>query len=195
MFGFDDFDRRARMTRRQAMAGSAGLVLSANLAAAALRAPPAARGFDFLIGHWTVRHRRLKARLSGSRDWEEFPGTLDVQPILHGLGNADKNVLEDPRGTYFATSLRVFSPKTGLWSIYWVDGRGSGIDKPVIGAFEGRTGRFYNDDELNGAPIKVRFTYRDLGVLEAGWEQAFSVDGGKSWETNWTMEFSRKKKA
>lgn len=159
--------------------------------ASSLQDRSGARGFDFLIGSWSVRHRRLKARLQGSSEWDEFPGTLDVRPFLHGLGNVDENVLEDPGGRYLATSLRVFDRKTGLWSVYWVDGRGEGIDKPVVGRFSGATGRFYNDDELAGRPIRVRFTYRDLGPGRASWDQAFSGDGGRSWEINWTMDFTR----
>jgi len=149
------------------------------------------RGFDFLIGRWTVKHRRLKARLAGCREWTEFPGTLDVRPILHGLGNVDENVLDDPAGPYLATSLRVFDRITGLWSIYWVDGRSEGIDKPVVGSFSGTVGQFYNDDVLGGRPIRVRFTYRDLGPDRACWDQAFSPDMGRSWEVNWTMDFAR----
>lgn len=150
-----------------------------------------ARGFDFLLGRWTVRHRKLKARLAGSREWDEFPGTLDVRPILHGLGNVDQNVLDDPKGAYLATSLRVFDPKAKQWSIYWVDGRGEGIDKPVVGTFSGPVGRFYNDDLFNGRPVRVRFTYRDLGPGRAAWDQAFSTDQGRTWEVNWTMDFER----
>jgi hypothetical protein len=149
------------------------------------------RGFDFLHGRWMVLHRRLKARLVGSREWEKFEGTLDVRPILHGLGNVDHNVLLDPAGRYLATSLRVFNRGLDRWSIYWIDGRRSGIDKPVIGRFEGRMGRFYADDTLDVRPIKVRFTYEDISPESAVWSQAFSADDGRSWETNWTMDFRR----
>ena len=65
-------------------------------------------GFDFLLGRWAVRHRKLRRRLAGASDWFEFPGTLDVRPILGGLGNVDENVLEDPAGRYLASSLRLF---------------------------------------------------------------------------------------
>lgn len=174
------------------LAGSTGMIIASELKAAAPVKVVAATGFDFLLGRWTVRHRRLKARLASSREWDEFPGTLDVRPILHGLGNVDENVLEDPSGAYLATSLRVFDRRTGLWSIYWIDGRGEGIDKPVVGSFKGRVGEFYNDDEFGGRPIKVRFTYRDLGPELASWDQAFSPDNGRSWEVNWTMQFTRK---
>lgn len=180
-------------TRRELLAGCTALMAASHAQAGARYASSSgARGFDFLIGSWSVRHRRLKQRLANSHEWEEFPGTLDVRPILHGLGNVDENVLEAPKGRYLATSLRVFDRQSGKWSVYWVDGRGSGLDKPVVGQFRGRIARLYNDDEFDGRPIKVRATYRDLGVGRANWDQAFSVDGGRSWEINWIMEFTRK---
>ncbi len=153
--------------------------------------PAGADGFDFLHGSWRVRHRKLKDRLVGSLQWLEFTGTLDVRPFMGGLGNIDENVLDDPSGRYLATSIRVFSPRDRNWSIYWVDGRRAGLDKPVVGRFEGKVGRFYNEDEHEGRPIRVRFTYEDLGPEQARWSQAFSDDAGASWETNWTMDFVR----
>ena len=153
--------------------------------------PPGAEGFDFLLGSWTVRHRKLSARLRGSADWVEFPGTLDVRAILGGLGDIDENVLEDPAGRVLATSLRVFDAKSGDWSIYWIDARAPGLDPPLVGRFEGRVGHFYNDDVFEGRPVRVRFIYEDLGPRQARWSQAFSPDHGATWETNWTMDFTR----
>lgn len=178
-------------TLRDPLDGTTGVMLASENETAVDPLPAAARGFDFLHGRWTVRHRRLAQRLAGSTDWHEFPGTLAVRPILHGLGNVDENVLDAPDGRYLATSLRVFDRASATWSVYWIDGRTSGIDKPVVGRFRGPVGRFYNDDHFGGRPIRVRFTYRDLGPARAAWEQAFSLDHGRSWETNWTMDFLR----
>ena len=155
------------------------------------RRPAGSDGFDFLLGRWTVRHRRLAERLKGSSDWIEFPGTLDVDPILGGAGDIDRNVLEDPKGHYLATSLRIFDPHKALWSIYWIDGRAASVANPLVGKFDGRVGHFYNDDELGGRPIRVRFMYEDLERSAARWSQAFSADAGTSWEVNWTMDFTR----
>lgn len=178
-------------TRREMLFASAGLVLASHANALSLPLPAEAHGFDFLLGKWNVRHQHLKKLLAGSSDWEEFPGTLEVQPILHGLGNIDENVIDTRKGQFLATTVRVFDPKSHQWSLYWIDGRVPGIDKPVVGRFSGRIGHFYSDDDYKGRPIKVRFIWRDLGPTRAAWEQAFSVDAGKTWETNWTMDFSR----
>lgn len=148
--------------------------------------------FDFFIGDWRVHHRRLKERLAGCREWIEFEGSTTVRKILGGFGNVDDNVLDLPEGRYRAATLRSFDPTTGLWSIWWLDGRRPHhLDVPVVGRFEGGTGLFYADDTFDGTPIKVRFTWMLVDTDTARWEQAFSADGGNSWETNWTMDFVR----
>lgn len=153
--------------------------------------PAEAAGFDFLIGDWKVLHRQLKRRLAGSTEWTEFPGTLSVAKILGGLGNIDENVLDKPDGRYWGTSLRLFNPATGDWSIYWMDSRSPSLDTPVVGRFADGKGVFTSDETFEGKPIKLRFTYTPVSAGEARWEQAFSPDNGGSWETNWTMRFTR----
>jgi hypothetical protein len=149
-------------------------------------------GFDFLVGHWTVRHRRLKERLVGCTEWEEFPGTCSLRPLLDGQANVDDNVLELPSGTYRAASIRAYDPATDRWSIWWLDSRHPhDLGTPVVGAFKDGTGTFFADDVLNGQPIRVRFLWTDITAASARWQQAFSNDGGATWETNWIMAFQR----
>lgn len=148
--------------------------------------------WDWLVGRWTVLHRRLKARLAGGAEWETFNGASQLWLVLGGLGTIDDNVLELPRGTYRAVTVRAFDPKTNEWAIWWLDGRNPGeLDPPVRGGFEDGVGTFTGDDTLNGKPIKVRFQWKDITANSAVWEQAFSPDGGQTWEMNWHMDFTR----
>lgn len=148
--------------------------------------------FDFLFGRWHVLHRRLRQRLAGNDEWEEFDGSLVAQPLIGGLGNVDDNLVNLPAGAYRAVSLRTFDARTRRWAIWWLDARNPHtIDAPVIGGFEGCVGTFYADEMLDGRPISVRFRWTDTQTPSPRWEQAFSPDAGKSWETNWTMEFAR----
>ena len=149
--------------------------------------------FDFFIGEWNVTHTRLKTRLAGASDWETFPGRTTVMKVLGGFGNADDNLLELPDGAYRAVTLRAFDAKTGTWSIWWLDGRTPGaIDVPVVGRFEHGVGVFLAHDTFNGTPIVMRFTWSVPSPDRPRWEQAFSADGGTTWETNCTMEFTRR---
>lgn len=148
--------------------------------------------WDWLVGSWKVRHRRLKGRLVGSTEWEVFPGTCTMWVTLGGLGNVDDNVLEIPSGAYRAVGVRAFDPKTGRWGIWWLDGRyADRIDPPVYGGFKDGVGTFTGEDVLDGKPIVVRFQWSKITKTSARWEQAFSPDAGRTWETNWEMDFTR----
>ena len=149
--------------------------------------------FDFLVGRWQVHHRRLKERLANSHEWVEFDGTCSNFPLMGGWGNVDDNVLNMPGGTYRGVGLRSYDPKTGQWAIWWLDGRNpfGDLDPPVKGRFENGVGTFYADDTLRGKRIRMRFTWSKITPTSAHWEQAFSPDGGKTWETNWRMDFRR----
>jgi len=149
--------------------------------------------FDFIIGAWTVAHRRLRERLVGCAEWVEFPGTSDTRKILGGLGNIEDNSLELPEGTYRAAALRSFNPIRKEWAIWWLDSRNPwALDTPVIGSFAKGVGLFYADDIFNGRPIRIRFRWTTPKPDMPHWEQAFSADAGVTWETNWTMDFSRR---
>ncbi|MDB5671860.1 MAG: hypothetical protein JWO25_2819 [Alphaproteobacteria bacterium] len=155
-------------------------------------APAHAAGFDFLHGRWDVRHNKLRERLAGCRDWYDFPGTLDVAPILSGLGNFDHNGLADPAGAYVAHSLRLYSSPADQWSVWWLDARdpGAGLGPPVVGRFEGRKVWLYGEDRFAGRPIRVRTSYEPLEETKAQWTQAFQDSDGE-WEVNWIMDFRR----
>jgi hypothetical protein len=148
--------------------------------------------WDFLIGRWSVRHRRLKARLAGCTEWDEFGGTCVNWTTLGGKGNVDDNLLELPGGTYRAVGIRALDEKAGQWLIWWLDSRNPTIEPPPMrGGFKDGIGTFLADETFNGRPIKVRFRWSEITPTSARWEQAFSPDGGATWETNWVMHFTR----
>ena len=154
--------------------------------------PNAPTDFDFFMGRWKVSHRRLNGRLVGSTDWQHFAGTCVAHRILGGFGNIDDNIVELPGGAYRAATIRSFDASAGTWSIWWLDARAPGsLDVPVVGRFDHGVGTFLANDTLNGTPIVVRFQWTIPSPDHPRWEQAFSPDGGKSWETNWVMDFER----
>jgi len=100
------------------------------------------RDFEWLVGHWSVRHHRLKERLAGCTEWEDFAGTSTEWPTMGGLGTADDNVIELPSGAYRAMGVRAFDPKTEEWLIWWHDGRTpSTLDPPCAAGSRTASGR------------------------------------------------------
>ena len=148
-----------------------------------------ASDFDFLVGQWHVAHRYLASRLSGSDDWGESSGLATSRTYFNGTISTDEFHFPSVGSRGFA--LRLFDPKSKLWSIYWVSSRDGKLQPPLHGTFSNGIGEFYGDDIHDGQPIRVRFIWSDITDRSARWEQAFSADGGKTWEVNWVMSFRR----
>jgi hypothetical protein len=147
--------------------------------------------FDFWMGEWKVHNRRLRTRLAGSDDWEEFEADVKAWPILGGLGNEDV-FRTDHDGGFVGMSFRFFDPRARQWSIYWADSRRPGLlDPPLVGSFVGDTGVFHGDDTFEDQSIRVRFVWSGVTTGSPRWVQAFSEDGGETWEENWSMDFTR----
>jgi hypothetical protein len=147
--------------------------------------------FDFFAGKWRIRNSKLKTRLNNCTDWAEFEATGEVRIILNGIGNID-NFITDVNGQPFeGMTLRLFNPKTRLWSIYWADTSSGVLDSPVVGSFENRVGFFFTKDMFQGKEIVMAFCWDATDPDNPVWSQAFSPDNGKTWEWNWYMYFGR----
>lgn len=194
-----DLDLDAPGRARRQFVGTLAGVAASSLVLPAFAASPGAAGsaahthdWQWLVGSWDVWHRRLKERLAGSDDWEEFPGKSVFWQTMGGLGNVDDNIVDIPSGTYRGLSIRAFDPRTGKWAIWWLDSRAATrIDPPVFGAFKADSGTFIGHDTFKGRPIVMRFRWSDVHGARPWWEQAFSADDGASWEVNWRNYFTR----
>jgi hypothetical protein len=112
-----------------------------------------------------------------------------MRTILGGLGNVDE--IAFPTKGWSGFTLRLFDPQARQWSIYWVNSRDGIMQPPVVGMFQDGVGKFYCDDVDEGRPIRVRYIWSHITGNSAHWEQAFSLDEGRTWETNWTSELRR----
>ncbi len=141
--------------------------------------------FAFEIGSWKTRLRRLTKPLSGSSTWVEYEGTSIVRPIWDGRANLVELDVSGPAGRIEGLSLRLYNPEARQWSLNFSSRRGGTLSPPVIGAFQDGRGEFYGQDTLDGRAILVRFVISDVTPTSCRFEQAFSADGGRTWEPNW----------
>lgn len=146
-----------------------------------------ATDFDFYVGKWRIRNRKLNSRLDNCTEWTEFEASAEMSKILLGIGNRDNFLAEFDGKPFEGMSLRLFNPATRLWSIYWADSNVGVLDPPVLGSFDGNIGTFYTKDTFKGQPILVKFQWDKTDPDNPVWSQAFSADNGASWEWNWYM--------
>lgn len=144
--------------------------------------------FDFFIGRWNVVNEQLRKRFAGCDEWDRFPATSSCRKLLGGAAHIDE--IDIPAKSLSGINLAVFNGAERSWSLYWMDNRSRVFFPPLTGRFEAGRGTFYADDTDEGRPVKVRFLWL-ASDSEPRWEQAFSIDGGASWETNWIMTFTR----
>ncbi|MEU9911184.1 hypothetical protein [Streptomyces sp. NPDC051001] len=145
--------------------------------------------FDFFHGEWQVRNRRRTDFLDPDSAWEEFPATSRCWPLFDGAANIDE--IDMPHLAAKGATLRLFDRESGQWSLNWASSRSGTLFPPVFGRFDGDRGEFHGDDRHDGKDVRVRFVWSGVSDTGARWEQAFSLDGGDTWLTNWVMEFTR----
>lgn len=150
-----------------------------------------AHDFDFLMGDWRVHHRVNKS--GPGAPWTEFESDCHNRLLMGGNANVEEHRFERPTGIDYGVAVRTYDPATATWAIWWLDSRAphGDLDPPMKGRFENGVGTFYSDTILGGKPVKVRFLWTPIDVQNARWEQAYSSDGGKTWEVNWIMDFRR----
>jgi hypothetical protein len=151
-----------------------------------IRASPTSsqHDFDYLVGTWKLRNRKLTSRLTHSTDWISFQSRVEMHQILNGLGNIDKYTDQASGKPYEGVAIRLFDPVTRLWSIYWADSNSGKLDPPVVGSFENKIGHFFARDTYKGQPIIMVFRWDVRNPSLPVWSQAFSTDEGKTWEWN-----------
>jgi hypothetical protein len=149
--------------------------------------------FDFEIGTWKTHLSRLLHPLSGSTTWVEYDGTSVVRKVWNGRANLLELEADGPAGHFEGLSLRLYNPQSHQWSLNFASSRGGTMSQPTIGEFKNGRGEFYDQEMLDGRAILVRFIISDITPKSAHFEQAFSDDGGKTWEVNWIATDTRVK--
>lgn len=144
--------------------------------------------FDFLVGSWKIHLKRLLRPLSGSNEWVEFDGTVVCRKIFDGRGEVEEFKVDDPvKHVHIqGLALRLYNPESHQWSIYWANAvKGAIGGPPVVGEFKNGRGEFVDQEDFNGRVILTRYVWTDTTTSSPHFEQSYSDDGGRTWETNW----------
>lgn len=172
-----------------------GLLASLQVPPAAPARAPAARDgqhdFDFEIGTWKTHLSRRLRPLTGSTTWVEYEGTSVVRKVWDGRANLVELEAEGPAGHFQGLSLRLYNPDARQWSLNFSNSKGGTLSPPVMGEFKDGRGEFYGQETLDGRAIYVRFVISEVTRAACRFEQAFSDDGGKTWEVNWIATDTR----
>jgi len=162
--------------------------------AAALPMHDGSHDFDFEKGAWTTNVRVLRNPLSGAApDWAQYQGTSIIRPLMDGRANAVELSVAGTRGKIEGIAIRLYNPQAGQWSLNYASMGNGLLTAPVFGSFDGKgRGAFYGHDMLDGRAILVRFVITQVSPAEAHFEQAYSADGGASWEVNWITVDTRR---
>ncbi|HET9390776.1 MAG TPA: hypothetical protein VFO44_14100 [Steroidobacteraceae bacterium] len=162
-----------------------------NKAAGAATARDGQHDFDPLIGHWTYHLKRRLHPLTGSSSWVDLKGTGECIRLWDGRADLDEVDLDGPSGRIEGLTLRLYDPQARQWRLYWANSKDGNLVAPQVGGFRDGRGEFYAPDTLDGRTILVRFGWSNMTTPTPHFEQAFSSDGGKSWEVNWITDQTR----
>jgi hypothetical protein len=147
--------------------------------------------FDFEIGSWNIHLSRLQDRLAGSTTWVDFDGTSVTRKVWNGRANLEEFEADSSQGHIEGLTLRLYNPQSRQWSIYWANGKDGILAQPMIGEFKNGRGEFFDQEPWKGRAVYVRFIWSDTTTKSPHFEQAFSDDGGKTWEVNWITNQTR----
>jgi len=150
--------------------------------------------FDFLFGRWKVHCRRLLHPLTGSNEWIEFDGTNVVHRVWDGRANMEEFEADTPSSHIEGMTIRTYNEKSHQWSIYWANQKDGTVGfPPTVGEFKDGRGEFFDKESYNGQAISVRYLWTVASANSCHWEQAFSIDDGRTWETNFVWDLTRDK--
>jgi hypothetical protein len=147
--------------------------------------------FDFETGPWKVHVSRLQHPLTGSNAWVEYDGTLTVRKVWDGRANLAELEIEGQTGHLELLALRLYDPQVHQWSVNTSSSTVGRLSSPLFGEFKNGCGEFYDTEPFNGHSVLVRNMWTDITANSWHFEQAFSTDGGKTWEANWVEKATR----
>ena len=156
-------------------------------------ANPDGHAFDYDLGTWHAQSSRLMHPLTGSTTWADLEGQTVVHRVWGGRANLAEYVGDGPAGHVQLLALRWFNPNTHEWNLDFATPNVGTLGEPGVGQCKNGRCEFYDQEGINGRYIWIRFSIWKISDDSAQSEQAFSNDGGKTWETNWVNKYTRLK--
>jgi len=147
--------------------------------------------FDFDLGKWKTHSSRLLHPLTGSKNWVDMDGVTVVKEIWGGRANLAEFKADGPAGPIELLSLRWYNPTAHQWYLDFATPGVGVLGIPGVGEFRNGRGDFYDQESIGGKSILVRFSIWGITPNTAQSEQAFSADGGATWEVNWVNHYTR----
>ncbi|WP_426174161.1 hypothetical protein [Massilia sp. TWR1-2-2] len=141
--------------------------------------------FDGEIGVWQTRLKRLRNPLGGSSEWLAYEGTTLVRRAVDERANLVELDVSGAAGRIAGVSMRLYHPASGQWSLHFANLANGEMTDSMQGAFTNGRGVFYGHDTVAGRRVFVRFLVIPQHQDQWRFEQAYSADGGKTWEDNW----------
>jgi hypothetical protein len=169
-------------------------VLVTSLAAAPLRGFAQERDgrhdFDFNFGTWHTHFQRLENPLAHSTKWLAYDGTVTVRKVWGGRASTDETVSDGPSHIELLY-IRTYNPQSHQWEINGANSSDGSLGTPMYGDFAGGVGTFYDREVFNDRTITVRWVFSNITADSYHFEQAFSGDGGATWEPNFVAKVTR----
>lgn len=182
---------RAELTRDKQALRQDGSAIAA--APEANGAEAGERDFVFDLGDWHTKSARLLDPLTGSHQWVELDGKTTVTKVWGGRANLAEYDATGTGGHITLLSLRWFNPTTHAWNLDFATPQAGTLGVPGVGTFKNGRGEFYDYETIRGRSVLVRFSIWKTSPDTAESEQAFSDDGGQTWEVNWVNHYTRMK--
>jgi hypothetical protein len=122
----------------------------------------------------------------------EFEGISVVRKVWNGRAGLGETEADGPSGHIEGLSLRLYNPEAHQWNLMYANSQGGTLGMPAtIGEFKNGRGEFFDSEPFNGRNILVRNVWSEITPSSCHFEQAFSEDGGKTWEVNWDATDTR----
>jgi hypothetical protein len=161
-------------------------------------APPPARAardgthdFDFNVGMWKTHIKRILHPLTGSTDSIELIGTVSVRKVWDGRAQLEEIEADGPKGHWEGLTLFLYNPQSHQWSQTFSNSAAGMFAGSLVGSFKDGRGELYAQDTFDGRSILVRGAWSDVTPTSHRFEEAYSDDGGKTWEPVFIANLTR----